>query len=176
MSSWRIENAVDSETSSNKTFCLSLTSCLGNPCVPPFMKSQCEWAQKGLSPSWNNQEHPLVNQLTPDRHFQRLRGFRGCTAAVRQCAKGEWSYWASWGSWEPEDQHQECETEKSVPQHHLVQPTVSPKCCHQHWPKVSLPRQQAFSEELWSPPNLQRKHTEGELQMHAEHGRGHQAA
>ena len=35
--SWRIENAVDGETSSNKTSCLSLTSCLGNPCVPPFM-------------------------------------------------------------------------------------------------------------------------------------------
>ena len=37
-SSWRIENAVDGETSSNQTFCLSLTSCLGNPCVLPFMK------------------------------------------------------------------------------------------------------------------------------------------
>ena len=35
--SWRIENAVDGETSSNKTSCLSLTSCLGNPCVPPFI-------------------------------------------------------------------------------------------------------------------------------------------
>ena len=34
---WRIENAVDGETSSNKTSCLSLTSCLGNPCVPPFI-------------------------------------------------------------------------------------------------------------------------------------------
>ena len=37
MSSWRIENAVDGETSSNKTSCLSLTSCLGNPCVPSFI-------------------------------------------------------------------------------------------------------------------------------------------
>ena len=50
---WRIENAVDGETSSNKTSCLSLTSCLGNPCVPPFIISQCEWALKSLSPSWN---------------------------------------------------------------------------------------------------------------------------
>ena len=53
MSSWRIENAVDGETSSNKTSCLSLTSCLGNPCVPPFTISKCEWALKSLSPSWN---------------------------------------------------------------------------------------------------------------------------
>ena len=36
------KNAVDGETSSNKTSCLSLTSCLGNPCVPPFIISQCE--------------------------------------------------------------------------------------------------------------------------------------
>ena len=50
---WRIENAVDGETSSNKTSCLSLTSCLGNPCVPPFIISKCEWALKSLSPSWN---------------------------------------------------------------------------------------------------------------------------
>ena len=48
---WRIENAVDGETSSNKTSCLSLTSCLGNRCVPPFKISQREWAQKSLSPS-----------------------------------------------------------------------------------------------------------------------------
>ena len=52
-SSWWIENAVDGETSSNKTSCLSLTSCLGNPCVPPFIISKCEWALKSLSPSWN---------------------------------------------------------------------------------------------------------------------------
>ena len=49
----RIENALDGETSSNKTSCLSLTSCLGNPCVPPFIISKCEWALKSLSPSWN---------------------------------------------------------------------------------------------------------------------------
>ena len=36
------QNAVDGETSSNKTSCLSLTSCLGNPCVPPFIISKCE--------------------------------------------------------------------------------------------------------------------------------------
>ena len=47
------QNAEDGETSSNKTSCLSLTSCLGDPCVPPFMISQCEWAQKSLSLSWN---------------------------------------------------------------------------------------------------------------------------
>ena len=38
----RQQNAADGETSSNKTSCLSLTSCLGNHCVPPFMISQCE--------------------------------------------------------------------------------------------------------------------------------------
>ena len=48
----RIDNAVDGETSSNKTSCLSLTSCLGNPCVPPSILSQCEWAQNSLSLSW----------------------------------------------------------------------------------------------------------------------------
>ena len=45
MSSWGIENAVDSKTS-RTNFLLLLTSCLGNPCFLPFMKSQCEWAQK----------------------------------------------------------------------------------------------------------------------------------
>ena len=48
---WRIENAVDGETSSNKTSCLSLTSCLGNPCVPPFiiilvLLTQSDFAQE----------------------------------------------------------------------------------------------------------------------------------
>ena len=61
MSSWRIENAVRGETSSNKTSCLSLTSCLGNPCVPPFIISQCEWALKSLSPSWNRSLPQVVS-------------------------------------------------------------------------------------------------------------------
>ena len=49
MSSWRIENAVDGETSSNKTSCLSLTSCLGNPCVPPFIIDKCRSKPLGIS-------------------------------------------------------------------------------------------------------------------------------
>ena len=50
-----------------QNFLLSLTSCLGNPCVPPFTISQCEWAQKSLSPSWNSSSssNHKAGTLTP---------------------------------------------------------------------------------------------------------------
>ena len=45
---WRIENAIDGETSSNKTFCCRCTSCLGNPCVPARPREKSRLVGKAL--------------------------------------------------------------------------------------------------------------------------------
>ena len=66
---WRIENAVDGETSSNKTSCLSLTSCLGNPCVPPFMILDSTECNLLTAWPWDSMTWCALSQFSPKQTF-----------------------------------------------------------------------------------------------------------
>ena len=66
-------------------------------------------------------------------------------------------------------------TKKPTTQHHMVQPTLQQKRS-QHRPKIPQSSQQALPERFKVVQDLLPKHTKDKLQLHAKHGRYHQAA